>query len=58
MLARREGLGVNSLRNPASDKVPPAMADDVIYERLGAAAVLTIDRQERRNAPTTRRACW
>jgi enoyl-CoA hydratase len=26
------------------------MADDVIYERIGAAAVLTIDRQERRNA--------
>ena len=26
------------------------MADDVTYERTGAAAVLTIDRQERRNA--------
>ncbi|HEY8502877.1 MAG TPA: crotonase/enoyl-CoA hydratase family protein, partial [Solirubrobacterales bacterium] len=26
------------------------MGDDVIYERTGAAAVLTIDRQERRNA--------
>src|SRR5215218_4762411 len=35
---------------PGSDKLPPAMADDVHYERNGAAAVLTIDRQERRNA--------
>jgi enoyl-CoA hydratase/carnithine racemase len=47
------------------------MPDDVTYERTGAAAVLTIDRQERRNAvdgptaallagamPTTRRAFW
>ncbi len=34
------------------------MADDVTYERRGAAAVLTIDRQERRNAvdgPTAER---
>ena len=36
------------------------MTDEVRYERVGAAAVLTIDRPERRNAvdgPTAERCC-
>src|SRR5919106_643824 len=44
ILAPESGSGVNSLRSFR------AMADPVTYERRGAAAVLTIDRQERRNA--------
>jgi len=45
MLALGGRVGVNSLRT-----FLPPMAEDVTYERTGAAAVLTIDRQERRNA--------
>jgi enoyl-CoA hydratase len=44
MLAVRGGLDVKGLRSCG------AMADPVTYERRGAAAVLTIDRPERRNA--------
>jgi enoyl-CoA hydratase len=50
MLALRARSDVNSLRSRASGKLPLAMPDDVLYERIGAAAVITIDRQERRNA--------
>jgi enoyl-CoA hydratase len=44
MLAVGGRSGVNSLRSFR------AMAEPVTYERRGAAAVVTIDRQERRNA--------
>jgi enoyl-CoA hydratase len=44
MLASQRPGGVNSLRSFR------AMPEPVTYERRGAAAVLTIDRQERRNA--------
>jgi enoyl-CoA hydratase len=45
MLAALFPVDVKRLR---SDRVPPM--EPVIYERRGAAAVVTIDRQERRNA--------
>jgi enoyl-CoA hydratase len=44
MLASERSGGVNSLRTFR------AMPEPVTYERRGAAAVLTIDREERRNA--------
>src|SRR5215207_1542394 len=45
MLAARSRVDVKRLR---SGRVPPM--EPVTYERRGAAAVVTIDRQERRNA--------